>query len=256
VTIGNRRWSFVSEFVFSASTSLFLGTGIESDADQLQAIGEGYAPFWLDENEYGYIRRVGGRGGDQEIVFGRIGETELTPFLLSADLEQLLPAEEERGRFVLTYVAAHPMDSNLLFIAMIKQASGQEGGEAYIFSVERDAPEPLLRLQVNFDVYHSFGFSPDGRYLVVTERDDSITTRPDATLVLLLHDIAKNETTPFLARQPAFVASHAYDWSADSQWLTFVLDDNLVAAVAPDERYVRPLIHGNGACTSVAWLNR
>jgi Tol biopolymer transport system component len=110
-------------------------------------------------------------------------------------------------------------------------------------------------LQTDHSIYHSLGFSPDGRYLVVTGLAREMTARSDPAAILFLHDIARNETTPFLTRQPTFIASQSYDWSADGRWLSFALDDNLVAMVAPDEGYVRPLLHGYGACTSVAWLN-
>jgi len=151
-----------------------------------------------------------------------------------------------------------PTDRDLLFIAVVAVANRSdslEDGRITIFSVDRNAPRPILRLQMDYDIYHSLGFSPDGRYLVVTGRDESTAARSDPAALLLLHDIANNETTPFLTRQPTFIASQAYDWSADSQWLSFVMADNLVAVVAPDERYARPLIHSHGACTSVAWLN-
>lgn len=264
VSVGNRRWNLTNEFAVVSAAPLFLGMDTIPDADELQPIGEGYSPFWLSEDEYGYIRAIRSRRSDQEIVLGRVGETGVRPLLSTADLEPFLPdvssLTDHNGftNLLLAYVAPHPTDHDLLFIAVVvveNRSRELNDGQMYIFSVDRNSRQPLLRLRTDFDIYHSLGFSPDGRYLVVTGRDESLTNSSDPTTLLLLHDIENNETTPFLTRQPAFIASNVYDWSADGQWLSFVMADNLVAVVAPEERYARPLIHSHGACTSVAWLN-
>jgi hypothetical protein len=158
------------------------------------------------------------------------------------------------GQLHLIYVAPHPTNSDLLFVAVAVMEQ-RRSERMLILSINRNSRLPLPRLQTDNTVFHSLGFSPDGRYLIVTGLDTSFTARSDPAGILLLHDIEQNETTPFLTRQPAFINSHAYDWSADGRWLAFAMDDNLVAVVSPDERYARPLIHGYGACTSVAWLN-
>jgi hypothetical protein len=254
---GNGRWTITNEMTFIETLPLFLGSGIAPDAGELQAIGEGYSPFWLSGSEYGYIRVNGGaprgRMAHQEIVLGRVGETAVRRLLFSADLEQFLPDTDGSNELVIVYAAPHPTDPDLLFVAVVERRSNRN--QLHIFSIDLNSRLPMLRLQTDFDIYHSLGFSPDGRYLVVTGRGDSTTSSSDPAAILLLHDIENNETTPFLMRQPAFIISTAYDWSDDSRWLTFVLADNLVVVVAPDEHYARPLIHNQGECTSVAWLN-
>ncbi|MEZ4517831.1 MAG: hypothetical protein R3C44_13765 [Chloroflexota bacterium] len=127
---------------------------------------------------------------------------------------------------------------------------------AYIFSYDLALQTPEYRFRVRYDLNHSFGFSPDGRYLVVTGRDrtNGISGSANDSGVLYLHNIADNITIPFAIRLPFFLASVTYDWTADSQWLALAMDDNLIALVAPDERYVQTIVHPYGACTSVAWL--
>jgi len=56
VAVGNKRWNLTNEFTVVSAEPLFLGSGTLADADELQPIGEGYSPFWLSEDEYGYIR--------------------------------------------------------------------------------------------------------------------------------------------------------------------------------------------------------
>jgi hypothetical protein len=257
VSIDNRRWSFTrDDIIINSADVLYLGSGTESDLDGLPVAGIGYAPFWLGEDEYGFIRPVGGARtpGDEEIVLKRIGERGQQLLLSTADLEASLP--EMDGQLHLIYVAPHPTNSDLLFAAAAVTEQ-RSSGQILIFSINRRSRLSFPRLQTDNTVFHSLGFSPDGRYLVVTglDREIGITGGSDLAGILLLHDIEQNQTTPFLTRQPAFINSQAYDWSAGGRWLAFAMDDNLVAAVAPDERYARPLIHGYGACTSVAWLN-
>lgn len=262
ISINNRRWSLTNEFAVLAAAPLFLGAGTDPamDMDQLELVGEGYSPFWVSEHEYGFIRQDPDQMDKQEVVLGEVeaGTQQISTgsqqtILSTADLIQRIPETNQPVDLRLAYVASHPSDSNLLFVAALGRQTPRN--QLFIFSLERDGGQPELRLQADMDIYHSLGFSPDGRYLVMTGRDERTNRSSDSTAILLLHHIENNETTPFLTRQPAFLVSTSYNWSADSQWLTFVMTDNMVAAVAPDAHDIRPLVHSHGACTSVTWLN-
>jgi hypothetical protein len=189
---------------------------------------------------------------EQEIVIGTVGEARQEVLLSTVELGQFLPETNSRSRLLIAYVAPHPQNSDLLFITVIERTPEDR---LHVFALDRRSSLPEHRLQTVFDIYHSLSFSPDGRYLLLTGRESWSTSRSDPTAILLLHDIEENKTTPFLSRQPAFISSQAYDWSADGQWLSFVLADNMVAIVAPEAHDARPLLHNAGECTSVVWLN-
>lgn len=254
IAVDNSRWNMTNEFGIVGSASLFLGKSANQDENGLEPIGEGYSPFWISADTYGYIQPFEDSSGDQGIIVGDVASGNKQLLLTTAELEQQLPEASPTGELQIVYVAPHPIHTDLLFIAAVEPRT-PANSQIYLFSVERNQPIPILRLQTDFDINHSLGFSPDGRYLVVTGRDNTIATRQEPTAVLLLHEIEGGETTPFLTRQAAFIASHAYDWSADGQWLTFVMADNLVAAVNVNERFARSFVHNEGACTSVAWLD-
>lgn len=224
--------------------------GITTD----KVVGSGYAPFWLDEQTFGFIRIIrDGRAGpplDEEIVIAGLEDSTTQPLLSSADLFAYLPEDQDPRRVTLAYVAPHPTDRELIFVVAVDEMQKL----AYVFAYDLATRLPSLRLQVHYDLNHSFSFSPDGRYLVVTGRDRHSAGPGDDSGVLYLHDIAENATVPFAIRLPFFLSSVTYDWTDDSNWLVLALDDNLVGLVSPEADYVKPIIHNYGTCTSVAWL--
>jgi hypothetical protein len=108
-------------------------------------------------------------------------------------------------------------------------------------------------LKTEFALF-SFGFSPDGRYLVVVEINSQLSNQSNAETILSLHDINHNETTPFLNRQLLF-PPYSYGWTPDSEWFAFLLEDNRLTLVAPDEHYVQIVSHDYGYCSSMGWLS-
>jgi hypothetical protein len=219
-----------------------------------QPVGTGYGPFWLDEQTFGYIQVIRdgtpGPAVDEQIVIATVDDTAPQPILSSADLFEFLPEGQDAARVTLAYVAPHPIDRELMFIVAVDEVQKM----AFVFSYDLSTRQPALRVEVRYDLNHSFSFSPDGRYLIVTGRDRGSVGPADNSGILYLHNIAANTTVPFAIRLPFFLSSVTYDWTDDSNWLVLALDDNLVALVAPDYDYVRPIVHPYGTCTSVAWL--
>ncbi len=219
-----------------------------------EPIGTGYSPFWLDEQTFGYIHviRDGSPGPavDEEVVVATVDNQEPRTILTSADLYEYLPAGQDSSRITLAYVVPHPIDRELVFVVAVDELRK----DAFVFSYDLATRQPQLRLQVRYDLNHSFSFSPDGRYLIVTGRDHGSFAPRDNSGILYLHDIAANRTTPFAIRLPFFLSSVTYDWTDDSNWLVLAMDDNLVGLIAPDHHYVDVIPHSFGTCTSVAWL--
>ena len=216
-------------------------------------LGRGYAPFWLDERTFGFIRQlddVPASRADEAIVIATIDDPNPQTLILGADLYQFLPDDQQMRQMDLAYVAANPRQPDRLFIV----ARDQVGEDAYVFLYDRTTGRSELRLTLGADYNHSLGFSPDGRYLVMT--GVGYTSNSDARDLapLLLHDIDANRTIPLLARSPYFLPSVVYDWTPDGR-LVVALDDNLLGVVIPDTGQVRLLRHNAGACTSVAWLD-
>ncbi len=251
----NERYTILESGRRFGDVPLALGSGdTEPGLHELTPIGRGHSPFWLDEQTFGYIRRAETTGpaaqADEEIVLATLGNQTPEIVLTSADILAFLPEELLARRFSLSYVAVHSNYPGQLFIVALDTTEQR----AYVIRYDLEKRLPEVRLNMLADLNHSLGFSPDGRYLVMTGRDRRSTRPNDNSGVLLLHDIAANRTIPFMTRLPFFLPSVVYDWSDDGRRLAMALDDNLIGLVVPDERLVGLIPHSYGACASVAWL--
>ena len=241
------------EEVFS-ERSIALGPGRGAAANDLTDLGQGFSPFWIDETTYGFVRRLpstdpGPGDDDVAIVLGSVADPTLQKVLTTSDLSQFLPDDATARRTIIAYVTTNPHWPGKLFIVAVDRRS--EDAFVFFYDIETGLPELRLRAQADFN--HSLGFSPDGRYLVLTGTGYQ-PNDPDSNLApLLLHDIAANRTIPLLARLPYFLPSVVYDWTSDGL-LAVALDDNLIGLIDPDSGGVRLLRHNQGACTSLAWL--
>jgi hypothetical protein len=250
----NNRYVMVSSAGRFTEQPLALGPGNASESGQLISMGNGYSPFWMDNNTLGFIRNIGpnpsGTRSEQEIVLAQVDDLEPQTILTGSDLLQFQPDVQIFRGWTLAYVATHPAHPGRMFVV----AMDELGRRAYVFLIEPDTGRIELRLDMLYHLNHSLGFSPDGRYLVMTGQERQSSPANDNTGILLLHDIASNRTVPFLTRIPFFLPSVGYDWTEDGRRLVMALADNLVAIVDPESREVQPLSHGKGVCTSLAWV--
>ncbi len=232
--------------------SIAIGSGHNPSAASLIPVGQGYSPFWVDDQTFGFIRHLNNPGAlpleEVEIVLARVDDLTPQAILLGSDLASLLP-DEQAQQTTLAYVATNPTWPDKLFIVALNDIAD----EAFVFFYDLETGLPELRLTAGANFNHSLGFSPDGRYLVLTGTGYQ-PSDPDSNLApLLLHDIAANRTIPLLSRLPYFLPSVVYDWTPDGL-LAVALDENLIGLIDPDRGGVRLLRHNQGACTSVAWL--
>ncbi len=251
----NERYVMLEADVPFGDRPLFLGPGdAEPGNPDLAELGEGYSPFWLDERTFGYIRRLPRTGrpsrGDEEIVLATIDAPAGETLITAADLYQSLPDTLPTGRLSLAYVATHPGQPEKLFIVALDDLEQR----VYVIIYDLATRLPETRLELGAEINHSLGFSPDGRYLVLTGYGRRSAAPGDMSGQLLLHDVAENRTYPFMTLLPFFLPSVVYDWSDDGRLLAMAFEDNLIGIIAPDERSVELLSHGYGNCTSVAWL--
>ncbi|HEX6384050.1 MAG TPA: WD40 repeat domain-containing protein [Anaerolineae bacterium] len=218
--------------------------------DSFVKIGQGYAPFWLDESSYGFVRVAS--GASQELVVASVSDDISKPLLSSATLGRAIFDGAQSPSLTILYAVAHPASPNLLFI-IAKNAQQNDG---YIISFERETGRTALRLQLGLEPNHTLAFSPDGRWLAVTGSSDDIIGRGAPMPTLYLHDIAANQTRTFITDSSNFApVSTLFDWSADGQWLLLIMDSGLLDLVALDHDYQRLLQHDFGQCTALAWVN-
>lgn len=217
------------------------------------ALGEGEVgniPFWLDEQTYGYVRSDGDlREATQALVIASTVDDVAVPVLTAADLLAKIPEDERPFRLSMRYVIPHPTDANLLLIAATSRS------DSYLFLVDLKNNLIENRLRLRTPVNHIFGFSPDGRYLVATGSTDDDFSGPGNVGTFYLHDVTRNETQTFIAGVSSFVPTYNFDWSADGNWLVFILNNGAINLVAPEYDYQHVILHDFGNCSSIAWVN-
>jgi hypothetical protein len=241
------RWRFITGLSAVAHYPLYLGSGrTVATTTEAQRIGEGYGPFWVDDNTYGFLRAI--TLDEQELVLGQVGQALRRPIVKTSDLQQLLPDSDETATFELLHVAPHPTNAMLLFLVILERPAER----AYLFTIDRYGGQRAFRFMVESSL-QSLAFSPGGRYLVSTEHDERNAGRLTAPIKLLLHDVGRNHTTPFLLQGNVSTPAQAYDWSPDGQWLAFAPAENILTLIAPATATIRTITHEYGECNSMVW---
>ncbi len=245
---GRGRWHYVPNLQIIARHPLYLGSGegVDNMADA-ERIGEGYSPFWIDEQSYGFLRVTA--PGEQEVVVGAIGEDEQRTLIRAADLRPFLTKGSEATSLEIIQVVPNPADPLLLFLVVLDRTTEQ----GYLFSIDRLTRQVQFRFRTAFNL-QSLAMSPNGRYLVVTDFNERGAGSSPLPITLFLHDIENNQTTPFLIAGNVSTPAQAYGWSPDGKWLAFAPGENSLALVAPETGSVRFVEHEYGACNGMVWL--
>ena len=221
----------------------------------LTYMGQGHAPLWLDNDTIAYVAQADDRftRPSQKVVFSPAGQDTPQTLLSSDDLLQLFPDPTSFDRlFWIQYLMAHPTDPDSLFVV----AFGAWDQQAHVFSFKRSSGEVEHLMSAGYSANHTLSLSPDGRSLVLTGNDVDDPDRQRENALLLLHDLATGETTPFLTIGASFPPFPSYDWSADGQWLAMMLDHNLIGLYAQQQGALHLVETSAGTCTSPSWVNR
>lgn len=222
--------------------------------ESLQRIS-GYAPFWVDDQTYGYVREMS--DGEDAVVLAAIDDVQPQVVLSYADMATLLSAETSApaARLVVRYVIGRPGHPQQLFVVV----SDEAGQRAYLLLLDLDSGALTLHLDLGFLFAHVLGFSPDGRYLTVTKYGSisPFSGRDAVDNVIVLQDIDAGSAIELLFDGPEVFPPFVFDWSLDGRWLVVTLDDGLLQLVAPEFDYRRLIEYNSGGCDgTVAWIQR
>lgn len=223
----------------------------------------GSAPFWADEQTYGYIQmnNLSGVESFQQIVLATTTDDgpqdgpqdgphpAPQPLLDTNDLLQAIPEASRPFRLAIRYVLPHPTQPDWLVVMATSRA------EDFFFLVNWRENVIEHRLRIAHSSPHYVGFSPDGRYLIATGAPEDSIFAPQNVLVYFLHDIAANTTETYLAGAYTSIPAFTFDWSADGRWLAQIMNNGVINLVAPDYDYQTLIVHDNGNCSSLAWVN-
>jgi hypothetical protein len=239
------------------------GEGLPGDS-RLRDVGVGYAPFWLDNETYGYVR-LSSRAGpglmlmaissnvDQEVVLASIHDDQPQLLFSLSDLVPNLPlrAQQDRPLFI-RYLLANPANADHLIVSLFDSGNM----EGYIFFFDRATGEISRLLTLHHRAGQAAGFTPDGRWLAVTGNSQADLISAGVATTLYLFDWAEQEMEPiFIRRAGHYPSDLAYDWSSDGRWLAALAGSDHVLLLAPEHGYRQLIRHDAGDCVSLIWQN-
>jgi hypothetical protein len=189
-------------------------------------VGIGYAPEWLDNNHYGYIR---------------LNEEEVTEWVVASTAGDV-PTVELEAEALVTAVAANERPEQLFMVDTVVAAPDQLAIIAatdlltdsldYVFLWDSINSPQLVQVGESLRVK----FSPDGRWLT--------TTAPNGDVTLI--NTATGDQQQF--HSPTVNS----DWTADSQWL-LTGRENYLLLTMPDNGYQQLVVNDKPSCQQVSW---
>lgn len=212
----------------------------------------GYAPFWLDNETFGFVRPS---PTEQEIILGQLTQPEqATTLVRTSDIAAQIPELALLSHPVtIIYAWPYPHDPNQLVVVLFDLIGNQD---AYIVRYDRQTHQSRLLLQANASNLHSLSFSPDGRWLLVTGTDQH-NNISQARSMLFLHDLNNGTTQPiYLSEDGFFAGIFPYSWSPDGQWLAISPGNHRVMLLAPAYHYTQLVTMLPGDCMGIFWLHR
>ncbi len=247
---GSPTWSPDGNQFLIKSGNILWWRQLVGDSIEQEPLGLGTAPFWLDNNTFGFVRT--GENRFQEIVTSAAGDPEMTVILDSERLRLLLGEENKPEQLMIGYVGLDPIISgdeltNWTILGFEWFSNGSLG-EAFIFSYDIEVDSLTVMLQS--DQLHSFNLSPDGRFLAAGLYDETL----DSWRVKIEPVADGQETTllPWQAKDEE--APLRYDWTADSQWL-LVLNQGILTLYNPQTQITQLAPPPLPGCVQAAWMN-
>lgn len=247
---------------------LYLG---DSKGTTESYLGRGWSPFWLDEDTFGYVAPQPDADGQRVILrdappalMGEPGSPSTTPppkrrIVLSSDDLRRFDGVNGSAAVVIDRVLPSSIDDDL-FIIITNPFRTDELSLVIVYNLSRRELSPGFSFTGRPLAYRSsYGFSPDGRWLVVSVFQTPAGVGRAAVWDVYLHAVLTpatgRATRVYTVRADnSWPALWLLDWSADGQWLALVTD-GYVRLIAPNHDYSAPLILPDLACTAAAWVS-
>ena len=252
---------------------LWLGDG---NGGALQRLGEGFHPFWIDDETFGYllvpeepaqtfpfaydlvIRRLEGQD---------VSEERRMPLRMMEALQQLAPqgGEQEETGLAVSYAFAHASRPQTVYIlgARFTRAAPREAaphGSPYLFAVDVQSGAVTVRVANEQRQLTSLPrLSPDGRWLAYATYDPAA-----AQGAVEVHDLASdpargNVYEQILAGGSASQATlsdgtRPFDWSEQSGEL-LILEDGVLTVLDPRSWRAQQIVPPTAGCAHAAWAD-
>lgn len=242
----------------------------------LRRLGEGSYPFWIDNENFGYLTARPERQETFPFTYDLIlheldGEHVGDPVVRPLDIVEALPELMPEGEGVqemgvaITRLVVHPERPQTLYLSAVRftgQPFAESGPEytLYLLAVDVESGEISPRIvSLHRQWSYAMRFSPDGRWLAHVMYDPEIQDG-----VLAVHDLTQDPPAgnvwerPFRSRDVIGFAMQyvtpIYDWSQrDGKLLT--LEEGILTIVDPHTRHEQQIVPPTAACAYAAWAD-
>ena len=228
--------------------------------NRLSIAGLGYAPTWLDNKMYAYIRAAptaeGGllAEGETELVVAHLHENadsgDGKVLLRASSLIAAVPINHQSRNLAINMAMNHPQRPNQWYLnATSIDVAG--GSTEYVFMFDSESGS-IKRMTHLTDKRFAYGFSltENGRYLSLLAFDED--DLPSGEWELHVFDLESSVSD--LSEKIFQTSTGYYHWSKDGEWL-LLAEDGLFRLIAPGQNYVRQIQHNMG-CHVVGWMEK
>ncbi len=228
--------SNLNNLLVPQQTQLWLG---DSDGQIVAELGLGYAPFWLDEQRYGYVRL--NDEGQSEVIVAYINDGAPQLLLTMAKLWEYLPELNDPLSAFVASVLVNPTNVDNLLITV----ATRDSDDIFLFSVgwQGDQVSKIRSLGARHGVIESV-YSPDGRFILI----DTLSKETGLRTLMFDTPSLDMEADDSYIREVSNVA--AYAWTPDSNWL-LINYPGFLKLIAPEYHYQKIIPHGFGNCGRV-----
>jgi hypothetical protein len=189
------------------------GVGVQ----ELPAVGQGFAPFWIDGRTFGYVAPDG-----RALLSATVDDPAPTTLLSAERALEALPGAVNPAQYRIRFALADPQDTRRLFVVV---REGQPRGRlATVLAFDRQTGAVEAVAEAGFRQGFGLGLGPNGRFLVIAGANTP-EPRAEANHLLLVNDLATGDARAFLTVSSSNVWQDAYAWSRDGRWLAIALDD-------------------------------
>jgi hypothetical protein len=229
-------WSPDGRYLISSGTGNFLYlTEAHSVVQPYWYMDFGTAPFWLDNQTFGYAQQSPD-GQLRAVVLASVGYEERQISIGASEMLSLLPPNAILSSTIEPLV--HPVDPNLFFLA-VQGIRSDNPIPTFVFVGSRNPRQLQLLFAADDVLPGSFTISPSGRWLSMSTAEG-----------LLFHDLLRNETE-VLPYETAETTAGSVVWAPSGDWL-FSSAGSLL--LAPADGYRRLALGNAVTCRDGAWL--
>lgn len=232
-----------------------VGVGrINSDGELIVLTNIGFSPFWLSEEEYGFVTF-----GEAAGVYSALTADDQPKLLLTQDdLLQTLPEEGRPDSLDIHRVAPNPANRNLLSID--GYFVGKNQNESYQFLWNRLTGETKLLGVLRRVIVGPGGWHSNGEWMVLPAFETENLSPENSSVPYSYYVFhVSGERKPIILRQDDELSSPPLDQTIDGDWLVIAKSNylELVALkhlVGDNVPYRRLLAHDFNRCRNALFV--